>query len=193
MKLILTKPVKRSNQFIHRFRETKTGDWVLSCWMRKSVTNRAFIMSLQRGREETGFAMGPILHLFHSCIHLYLNIWDHSLRVPGTRDALQGSDKLTLHVPIYNLFNDTVSSSAYISTNGIMISEWIWKDVDGSGRDLFDMSYCSMSWLDWRNPLKSHSEWPVFMPRFDVGTHSYDAKDLPLACEWLDLAALVTN
>jgi hypothetical protein len=42
-----------------------------------------------------------------------------------------------LYLFICGLFNDAVSSSGYVTSNGTMISEWwIGKDVEGSGLDL---------------------------------------------------------
>jgi hypothetical protein len=147
---------KTFDQLIDRFAEMKTGDRVVSCWRGKVwrivLLSRVIIMRegrRDRLRYETHSSFVPSMQPTQA-VTLYLctlscsawDIWDHSPRVPSTRDALQGSDGLhcfpclvedpinSRYVPIHSWFSDSVTSSDYISSNGIMISEWIGKDVD---------------------------------------------------------------
>jgi hypothetical protein len=39
---------------------------------------------------------------------------------------------------VCDLFNGTVGSSYYITSNGRVITEWLGKDMEGSGRGLIE-------------------------------------------------------
>jgi hypothetical protein len=70
-----------------------------------------------------------------------------------------------------DLFNDSVRSSDFNNaTHGVMINgKWIVKDVEGSGRGLI-WGVAAFAWREWEIHEEWHSDYSVYMPRFEQTT-----------------------
>jgi hypothetical protein len=76
--------------------------------------------------------------------------------------------KTTQRILIYLLnlwlYIDAASSAHYIASNDRMISEWIGKDVEGTGRGLIKGTIPAFGWSDWGRPRETQSGYPGFEP-----------------------------